>query len=86
VGKIKDEISITADAVYTDESNLYKRMPENTQKHETVNHSAKESEAVIKALLKTADACQRDREPAATQGRRPQAWAEKARTKAQKPR
>ncbi len=42
VGKIKDEISITADAVYTDESSLYKRMPENIQKHEIVNHSAKE--------------------------------------------
>jgi transposase-like protein len=42
IGKIKDEISITADAVYTDESSLYKRMPENVQKHEIVNHSAKE--------------------------------------------
>jgi hypothetical protein len=42
IGKIKDQISITADAVYSDESNLYKRMPENIQKHEIVNHSAKE--------------------------------------------
>jgi transposase-like protein len=42
IGKMKDSISISADAVYTDESNLYKRMPENVQKHEIVNHSAKE--------------------------------------------
>lgn len=42
IGKIRDEISITADAVYTDESPIYKRMPENVQKHAIVNHSAKE--------------------------------------------
>ena len=42
IGKIKDNISITADAVYTDDSRLYVRMPENVQKHEIVNHSAKE--------------------------------------------
>ena len=39
--KITDNVSITADAVYTDESPLYKRMPENVKKHESVNHSAK---------------------------------------------
>jgi transposase-like protein len=42
VGKLRDNIAITADAVYTDDSRLYDRMPENVQKHEIVNHSAKE--------------------------------------------
>jgi hypothetical protein len=42
IDKIKDEISITADAVYTDDSRLYDRMPANVKKHETANHSAKE--------------------------------------------
>jgi transposase-like protein len=42
VGKLRDNISITADAVYTDDSRLYDRMPENVQKHEILNHSAKE--------------------------------------------
>ena len=42
IGKIKDNIAITAPLVCTDESNLYIRMPENVQKHEIVNHSAKE--------------------------------------------
>jgi DNA-directed RNA polymerase subunit RPC12/RpoP len=42
IGKIEGDISIKADAVYTDESPLYDRMPENVQKHEAVNHSAKE--------------------------------------------
>jgi hypothetical protein len=41
-GKLRDNISITADAVYTDDSRLYDRMPSNIQKHEIVNHSAKE--------------------------------------------
>jgi hypothetical protein len=42
IGKLKDNISINADAVYTDDSHLYDRMPANIQKHEIVNHSAKE--------------------------------------------
>jgi transposase-like protein len=42
VGKLRDNIAITADAVYTDDSRLYDRIPENVQKHEIVNHSAKE--------------------------------------------
>lgn len=42
IDKIRDEISISADAVYTDESQMYKRMPENVKHHEIVNHSAKE--------------------------------------------
>jgi hypothetical protein len=42
IGKIKDDISITADAVYSDDSRLYDRMPANIQKYEIVNHSAKE--------------------------------------------
>jgi DNA-directed RNA polymerase subunit RPC12/RpoP len=40
--KIEDNISINADALYTDESVFYKRVPNNVQKHEIVNHSAKE--------------------------------------------
>jgi transposase-like protein len=42
IPKLQDNISIEADAVYTDESRLYERMPENVAKHEIVNHSAKE--------------------------------------------
>jgi len=42
IDKIKDNIAISADAVYTDDSRLYDRMLENVQKHEIVNHSAKE--------------------------------------------
>jgi transposase-like protein len=42
ISKLKEGISVEASAVYTDESPLYKRMPENIQKHEIVNHSAKE--------------------------------------------
>jgi transposase-like protein len=42
IDKIKDNISINANAMYTDESSLYKRVPENIQRHEIVNHSAKE--------------------------------------------
>jgi len=53
VGKIKDEISITADAVYTDESNLYRRMPENEVVANIPKVPREEFEAVIKALLKT---------------------------------
>ena len=40
IDKIKDNIAISADAVYTDDSRLYDRMPANVQKHEIVNHSA----------------------------------------------
>ena len=42
IDKIKDNISIDTDLVCTDETKLYKRMPENVKKHEIVNHSAKE--------------------------------------------
>jgi hypothetical protein len=42
IDKIKDNIAIEADAVYTEESKLYKRMPGNVQKHEIVNHAAKQ--------------------------------------------
>jgi len=42
IGKLEDTISIEADALYTDDSRLYERMPSNIQKHEIVNHSAKE--------------------------------------------
>ncbi len=42
INKIQDNIAITADAVYTDESHIYDRMPQNVKKHEIVNHSAKE--------------------------------------------
>lgn len=41
IDKIKNNISIQANAVYTDESQLY-NMPSNIQRHEIVNHSAKE--------------------------------------------
>jgi hypothetical protein len=41
-GKIKANIAITAPLVCTDDSRLYDRMPGNVQKHEIVNHSAKE--------------------------------------------
>jgi transposase-like protein len=42
IDKMKDDISIHTNAVYTDESQLYKRMPENIKKHESVNHKVKE--------------------------------------------
>src|SRR5258708_5768720 len=42
IDKIKDNIAINTDLVCTDESQMYKRMPANVQKHEIVNHSAKE--------------------------------------------
>jgi hypothetical protein len=42
VAKITDTISIDADLVCTDDSNIYDRMPENVKKHESVNHSARE--------------------------------------------
>lgn len=42
IEKIKDNISINANLVCTDDSRLYDRMPSNVQKHEIVNHSAKE--------------------------------------------
>jgi hypothetical protein len=42
IGKIADGISPAADLVCTDESSLYHRMPENIERHEIVNHSAKE--------------------------------------------
>jgi transposase-like protein len=42
IDKIKDNVAITEDAVYTDDGRLYDRMPSNVQKHEIVNHSAKE--------------------------------------------
>ena len=42
VSKIEDNISIEADLIATDESQMYKRMPENVKNHEIVNHSAKE--------------------------------------------
>jgi len=40
--KIKDDISIKADALYTDDSSLYDKVPANVKKHEIVNHSAHE--------------------------------------------
>ena len=42
IDKIKDNISIDAPLICTDDSRLYDRMPGNVQKHEIVNHSAKE--------------------------------------------
>jgi DNA-directed RNA polymerase subunit RPC12/RpoP len=42
IGKIADGISPEVDLVCTDESNLYQRMPKNIERHEIVNHSAKE--------------------------------------------
>jgi hypothetical protein len=42
ISKIQDNIAINTDLVCTDESQMYKRMPENVQNHEIVNHSAKE--------------------------------------------
>lgn len=42
IDKLKEGISVEAELVCTDESNLYIRMPENIQNHEIVNHSAKE--------------------------------------------
>jgi len=42
MSKIEDNISIEADLVCTDESQMYKRMPDNVAHHEIVNHAAKE--------------------------------------------
>lgn len=42
IDKLKQGISVQADLVCTDESRLYDRMPDNIQRHEIVNHSAKE--------------------------------------------
>lgn len=42
IDKLAGNVAIDASALYTDESQLYKRLPENIQKHEIVNHSAKE--------------------------------------------
>ena len=42
VAKIKDNISIEADLVCTDDSSIYHQMPANVKRHESVNHSAKE--------------------------------------------
>ena len=44
IDKIKDNVSIDADAIYTDESNLYGTVPGTlrSHNHQTVNHSAKE--------------------------------------------
>lgn len=42
IDKLKEGISVEADLVCTDESRLYDRMPDNVQRHEIVNHSAKE--------------------------------------------
>ena len=42
VRKLTDHIAINADALYTDDSKLYDKMPGNVAKHDTVNHSAKE--------------------------------------------
>jgi len=41
ISKLRDNISIDATTVYTDESPMYKRMPEGL-KHDIVNHSEKE--------------------------------------------
>jgi transposase-like protein len=42
IEKLAGNVSIDSNLLYTDESLLYKRLPENIQKHEIVNHSAKE--------------------------------------------
>lgn len=42
IDKLATQVSIDADLLCTDESQLYKRLPANIQKHEIVNHSAKE--------------------------------------------
>jgi transposase-like protein len=42
IDKLKEGISVEVDLVCTDESQLYKRMPENITRHEIVNHSEKE--------------------------------------------
>jgi len=42
VDKLRDSVSIKANAVYTDDSDLYDKMPKNVRKHEIVNHSAHE--------------------------------------------
>ncbi len=40
--RLKDNISIEADLVCTDDSSIYHQMPTNVKRHESVNHSAKE--------------------------------------------
>jgi transposase-like protein len=42
IDKLKEGISVETSLVCTDESQLYKRMPENITNHAIVNHSAKE--------------------------------------------
>jgi transposase-like protein len=42
IDKLKDNIAVDASALYTDDSAIYDRLPANIQKHEIVNHSAKE--------------------------------------------
>ena len=42
IDKIKDSVSIKADAVFTDDSMRYAAMPANVKRHESVNHSAHE--------------------------------------------
>jgi len=42
IAELKENISIEAEALYTDESPLYKRLPEGMPRHESVNHSVKE--------------------------------------------
>jgi transposase-like protein len=42
ITKMQDNISVDTSAVYTDDSRMYDRMPANVQRHEIVNHSAKE--------------------------------------------
>jgi DNA-directed RNA polymerase subunit RPC12/RpoP len=42
IAKLKDNIAVNADALYTDDSRIYDRMPANIQNHEIVNHSVKE--------------------------------------------
>jgi transposase-like protein len=42
ISKLEDNIAVNADALYTDDSAIYDRLPANIQKHEIVNHSAKE--------------------------------------------
>src|ERR1017187_6117430 len=42
IAKLQDNIAVNASVLYTDDSALYGRLPANIQKHEIVNHSAKE--------------------------------------------
>lgn len=42
IDKLKEGIAVETDLVCTDESQLYKRMPANIERHEIVNHSEKE--------------------------------------------